>query len=119
MKKILSAILFLSAFAVEAEVLEIKIKKAGTYLVTLTKEASCMPVEFALTPKERGPLETGSGEYVNVAASEVVNTWGRAQMCGGSHKATGYFVARADTVLNVELNEELLNPEISVIEIKK
>ncbi|MES2527639.1 MAG: hypothetical protein V4598_11155 [Bdellovibrionota bacterium] len=119
MKTLLTAFILFSAVSASAEVLEIKIKKAGTYLVTLTKEASCMPAEFALTPKERGPMEVGSGEYVNVTVSQVVNTWGRAQMCGGSHKATGYFVARADTVLNVELNEELLNPEITLTEIKK
>ncbi len=119
MKTLLSAFILLTSITASAEVLDIKIKKAGTYLVTMTKEASCMPVEFALVPKERGPIEIGSGEYVNVAVSEVVNTWGRAQVCGGLHKATGYFVARANTVLKIELNEELLNPEISVIEIKK
>lgn len=119
MKTIFTSMFLLSAFAVNAEVIKLKLPKAGTYLVTLTKEASCMPIEFALTPKERGPVEIGSGEYVNVGASEVINTWGRAQVCGGSHTATGFFVTRTNTVLNIELNEELLNPVISITEIKK
>lgn len=119
MKTLLTSVLLLGAFAVHAEVITVKLPKAGTYLVTLKKEASCMPIEFTLTPKERGPLEIGNGEYVNVVAAEVVNTWGRAQVCGGFHTATGYFAARANTILKVELNEDLLNPEISVTRIKK
>ncbi len=119
MRNLFSTILIFSAISANAEVVNVKLPKAGTYLVKLTKEASCMPIEFALTPKERGPVEVGSGEYVNVGVSEVVNTWGRAQMCGGSHTATGFFVTRANTVLNIEVNDDLSNPEITVTEIQK
>jgi hypothetical protein len=117
MKNLIASILLLGAFAVNAEVITVKLPKAGTFLVNLVSPSPCMASEYSLVSKDI-KLED-SGYVINVVAEEIDVLYGRAQWCNGNLVANGVYIITSATELNIELPEYFKAPKIAVTEVVK
>lgn len=120
MKTFVTSILVLSAFAVNAEVVTVKLPGAGTFLVSASKEEGCTPTEYSMAAveKEAAYLDGKFSYSLNVETKRIINLFGSSMECRvGFNTATGVFVAREAMELNITLVEGLEGSAVTVTEV--
>ncbi len=119
MKKNITFMLLLGAFAVQADIVTVTLPKEGTFLVTISRPESCTPTEFSMAATERG-FYSDMTWFLNVETARINNLFGSSMECRtGVNTSTGVFVIKAKTVLNINIVSGLEESSVTVSEVLK